>query len=236
MWLEVKDIRVHYEKIEVLKGVSIELEEGGIIALVGANGAGKTTLLRVISGLKRATSGQIWFDGRRIDKAPPEKIVTWGIAHVPEGRRIFPYMTVYENLKMGAYIRRDRKEVGTDLERVYDYFPVLKGRARQQGRSLSGGEQQMLAIGRALMTRARLILMDEPSLGLSPLMVKTIGQIISDINRKERVSILLVEQNTNMALRLARWGYVLERGRVTLQGESKNLANDEQVKKAYLGG
>lgn len=236
MLLEVKDIRVHYDRIQALKGVSIELEEGGMIALIGANGAGKTTMLRAISGLKRTTSGQIWFDGKRIDSALPQKIVTWGIAHVPEGRRIFPYMTVYENLKMGAFTRKDREGISRDLEKVYNYFPILKERARQQGGSLSGGEQQMLAIGRALMTRARLILMDEPSLGLSPVMVKTISQVISDINQEEEVGILLVEQNTRMALRLTQRGYVIETGRVTLEGDSSDLINDERVRKAYLGG
>lgn len=236
MLLEAKDIRVHYDRIEALKGVSIELEEGGMIALIGANGAGKTTMLRAISGLKRVTSGQIWFDGERIDRASPQNIVAWGIAHVPEGRRIFPYMTVYENLKMGAYTRKDRKGISKDLEKVYSYFPILKERSRQRGGSLSGGEQQMLAIGRALMTRARLILMDEPSLGLSPVMVKTISQVIGDINQGEGVSILLVEQNTRMALRLAQWGYVIETGRVTLEGNSSDLINDERVRKAYLGG
>jgi branched-chain amino acid transport system ATP-binding protein len=234
--LEVKDIRVYYDRIEALKGISVELEEGGMIALIGANGAGKTTMLRAISGLKRVASGEIWFDGERIDTASPQQIVASGIAHVPEGRRIFPYMTVYENLKMGAYTRKDKEEISRDLERLYSYFPILKERTRQQGGSLSGGEQQMLAIGRALMTGARLILMDEPSLGLSPMMVKTISKVISDINREESVSILLVEQNTRMALRLAQRGYVIETGRVTLQGDSRELINDERVKKAYLGG
>jgi branched-chain amino acid transport system ATP-binding protein len=236
MLLEVKDIRVHYDRIEALKGVSIELKEGGMIALIGANGAGKTTMLRAISGLKRVTSGEIWFDGKRIDKALPQKIVTWGIAHVPEGRRIFPYMTVYENLKMGAFTRKDNEGISRDLEKVYNYFPVLKERAKQQGGSLSGGEQQMLAIGRALMTRARLLLMDEPSLGLSPVMVRKISQVIIDINREEAVSIFLVEQNTRMALRLTQRGYVIETGRVTLEGDSSDLINDERVRKAYLGG
>lgn len=236
MLLEVKDIRVHYDRIEALKGVSIELEEDGMIALIGANGAGKTTMLRAISGLKRLTSGEIWFGGKRIDRASPREIVAWGIAHVPEGRRVFPYMTVYENLKMGAYTRKDREGIAEDLEKVYSYFPILKERSSQKGGSLSGGEQQMLAIGRALMTRARLVLMDEPSLGLSPVMVKTISQVISDINQEEEVSILLVEQNTRMALRLTQRGYVIETGRVTLEGDSSDLINDERVRKAYLGG
>lgn len=236
MLLEVKDIRVHYEKIEALKGVSVELEEGGMIALIGANGAGKTTLLRAISGLKRVTSGEIWFAGKRIDRVSPQEIVALGIAHVPEGRRIFPYMTVHENLKMGAFTRKDRERISEDLEKVYSYFPILKNRARQKGESLSGGEQQMLAIGRALMVRAKLILMDEPSLGLSPVVAKTISKVISDINRWEGASILLVEQNTRMALKLTRWGYVIETGMISLEGDSKDIINDERVKKAYLGG
>lgn len=236
MLLEVKDIRVHYERIEALKGVSVELEEGGMIALIGANGAGKTTLLRAISGLKRVTSGEIWFDGKRIDRVSPQEIVAWGIAHVPEGRRIFPYMTVYENLRMGAFTRKDREGISGDLEKVYSYFPILKERSSQQGRNLSGGEQQMLAIGRGLMTRAKLILLDEPSLGLSPVMTKTISKVISDINQKEGATILLVEQNTRVALRLVQRGYVIETGRVTLQGDSSDLINDERVRKAYLGG
>jgi branched-chain amino acid transport system ATP-binding protein len=234
--LEAKDVRAHYGRIEALKGVSIECEEGGIIALLGANGAGKTTMLRIISGLKRITSGEILFAGEKIDRASPSKIVALGIAHVPEGRRIFPYMTVYENLKMGAYTRKDTGGISRDLEKVYNYFPILKERAKQQGNRLSGGEQQMLAIGRALMTRARLILMDEPSIGLSPVMVKMIGKVIVDINREEGISILLIEQNMRMALRLAQRGYVMETGRVVLEGDSSELINDERVRKAYLGG
>jgi branched-chain amino acid transport system ATP-binding protein len=236
MLLEVKDIIVHYDRVEALKGVSIELEESDMVALVGANGAGKTTILRAISGLKRPTSGEIWFDGKRIDKASPKEIVARGIAHVPEGRRVFPYMTVYENLGIGAYTRKDKERVIEDLEKVYSYFPILKKRSKQKGGSLSGGEQQMLAIGRALMTRARLVLMDEPSLGLSPVMVQTISRVISDINQMEGVSILLVEQNTRMALKLTKHCYVLETGKVTLKGDSKDLIKDERVRKAYLGG
>ena len=236
MLLEVKDVRVHYGKVEALKGISIGLEEGGIITLIGANGAGKTTMLRAISGLIKVTSGQIWFDGKRIDGASPQKIVAWGIGHVPEGRKLFPYMTVRENLATGAYTRKDNVGVSRDLEMVYSYFPILKGRSRQQAGSLSGGEQQMLAIGRALMTKARLILMDEPSLGLSPVMVTTFAEVITNINQQEGVSIVLVEQNARMALRVAQWGYVLEVGRITLGGDSSDLIQSEQVKKAYLGG
>lgn len=236
MLLEVKDLRVHYGKVEALRGVTIELEEGDVIALLGANGAGKTTLLRTISGLKRATSGQVWFDGDRIDRASPQKIVVRGIAHVPEGRMIFPYMTVYENLKMGAYTRKDSDGISRDLEKVYNHFPILKARARQKGGSLSGGEQQMLAIGRALMVQASLILMDEPSIGLSPVMVQTISKVISNISQEDRVGILLVEQNARVALRLAQRAYVMETGRVTFEGNSSDLINDERVRKSYLGG
>jgi branched-chain amino acid transport system ATP-binding protein len=232
--LDVKDVRVYYGKVEALKGVSMKLEEGRVIALVGNNGAGKTTVLRTISGLKRATSGEIWFGGQRIDRASPQEIVGLGVAHVPEGRRVFPYMTVYENLKMGAYTRKGT-QLKKDLDRVYDYFPRLKERTRQQAGKLSGGEQQMLAIGRALMTGARLIMMDEPSMGLSPVMVSTIGKVIGDINQEEGVSIVLVEQNTRVALKVSQRAYILEKGRITLEGDSNDLINDERVKQAYLG-
>jgi branched-chain amino acid transport system ATP-binding protein len=236
MLLELKDVRVYYGKAEALKGVSIMVEEGSIVVLIGSNGAGKTTMLRTISGLKKVTSGQIFFEGKSIDGATPREIVVLGIAHVPEGRQIFPYMTVRENLAVGAYARKDKSGVIKSLEMVYTYFPILKERARQMGGSLSGGEQQMLAIGRALMTKSRLILMDEPSLGLSPTMVTTIGKVITNINQQERVSILLVEQNARMALRLAQRGYVIETGKIVLEGDCKELINNEEVRKAYLGG
>jgi branched-chain amino acid transport system ATP-binding protein len=236
MLLEIRDIRVHYDKVEALKGVSINVDEGSVVVLIGANGAGKSTVLRAISGLKELTSGQILFRSKPIDRLPPRSIVAGGIAHVPEGRRIFPYMTVYENLRMGAYLRQGQKGISKDLEMVYEHFPILRQRARQQGGSLSGGEQQMLALARALMAKPTLLLMDEPSLGLSPIMVTTIGKIITDLNREEGLSILLVEQNARLALRLAQRGYVIETGRIVLEGDVKNLANDERVKKAYLGG
>jgi branched-chain amino acid transport system ATP-binding protein len=236
MLLELKDIIVHYGKAEALKGVSIMVEEGSIVVIIGSNGAGKTTTLRTISGLKKVTSGQIFFEGKRIDSTTTQEIVALGIAHVPEGRQIFPYMTVKENLAVGAYVRKDKLGVNKSLEMVYTYFPILKERARQMGVSLSGGEQQMLAIGRALMTKSRLILMDEPSIGLSPTMVTTIGKVITNINQQEGVSILLVEQNARMALRLAKRGYVMETGRVVLEGDCKELVGNEEVKKAYLGG
>ncbi len=236
MLVEVKNISVHYKKVKAIKGVSLELTQGGMIALIGANGAGKTTILRTISGLKRVSSGEIWFNGVRIDSATPKEIVTLGIAHVPEGRRLFPYMTVHENLRMGSYTRKDQGAINKDMNKVYSYFPILKERSKQKAGSLSGGEQQMVAIGRALMTRARVILMDEPSLGLSPVMVNRISDVIKDINQEEGVGVLLVEQNTRMALKITQQGYVLETGRVTLAGTSNELLNDERVKEAYLGG
>ncbi len=236
MLLEVSDIRVHYDRVEALKGISMNIDEGSIVVLIGANGAGKSTVLRTISGLNRPTSGQILFRGESINQLPPQSIVAEGIAHVPERRRVFPYMTVYENLRMGAYLRKDREGVSRDLEMVHRRFPILEERAKQQAGSLSGGEQQMLAIARALMAKPILLLLDEPSLGLSPLMVKTIGEIITDLNRKDGLSILLVEQNARLALKLAQWGYVMETGSIILDGDVKKLANDERVKKAYLGG
>jgi branched-chain amino acid transport system ATP-binding protein len=234
MLVEVKDLRVLFGKVVALKGISLELSEGEIITIIGANGAGKTTLLRTISGLKSPNSGEIWFQGKRIDKAPPFKIVSAGIAHVPEGRRIFPGMTVLENLKMGAFLQKTGLD--KNLEVVYQYFPRLKERTRQRAGSLSGGEQQMLAMGRALMARPKLLLLDEPSMGLSPIMVKEIGKIIVNINRQEKVSVILVEQNANMALQLAQRAYVLETGCVALSGDTCTLREDDRVRVAYLGG
>ncbi|MBI4589867.1 MAG: ABC transporter ATP-binding protein [Candidatus Rokubacteria bacterium] len=233
--LSVKGLRVHYGKVEALKEVSLEVGKGEIVALVGANGAGKTTSLRAISGLKTPTEGEIWFEGRRIDRLPPHAIVRVGIGHVPEGRRLFPHMTVLENLKAGAYLRANGDSVRKDLERAFEQFPVLKARNRQKAGTLSGGEQQMLTIARALMGRPRLLLLDEPSLGLAPLVVASIASIIKEING-EGVSIVLVEQNARMALRLASRAYVLETGRVALEGPSGALLADEHVKKVYLGG
>lgn len=235
MLLEIKDLRVHYGKAEALKGISISVEDGTIVALIGANGAGKTTTLRTISGLKRPTSGEIWFQGKRIDRMPAHHIVKLGIGHIPEGRGVFAPMTVLDNLLMGAYIRKDRDQLDRDLDSIYQHFPILKGRGKQRAGSLSGGEQQMLAIGRALMTNPKLLLMDEPSMGLSPILVAEVGNIIRDINRT-RITIILVEQNARMALELANKAYVLEVGSVTLNGKAKELANDERVRKAYLGG
>ena len=234
MLLDVKDIRIHYGKVEAIKGVSFGVEEGEIATLIGSNGAGKTTILRTLSGLKSPTSGEIWFKGERIDKVPSHRIVQMGIAQSPEGRRVFPYMSVAENLIMGAYARRDR-EVGEDMEWVYQIFPRLKERAWQQGRTLSGGEQQMLAIARALMARPKLLLLDEPSLGLAPLVIAAIGEVIKEIN-KTGITIILVEQNARLALGLAQKGYLLETGNLVLAGDAKDLANSETVQRIYLGG
>ena len=231
----VKDIRVYYGKVAALKGVSMEVEEGQIVTLIGANGAGKTTLLRTISGLHRPSTGEIWFDDKRIDHSSSRDIVRMGLAQVPEGRRVFPFMSVLDNLKTGAYTRRDKQGVEEDLKMVYSHFPVLKTRAGQSAGTLSGGEQQMLAMGRALMTRPRLLLLDEPSLGLSPLMVKEIAKIIRDINGEGK-SIILVEQNAALALRLAHKGYVIQTGSIVVEGTGRELLDNDAVKKAYLGG
>jgi len=234
MFFAIHNLIAHYQKAEVLKGISLELVEGQVIAILGANGAGKTTTLKVISGLKRPTAGEVWFCGQRIEGKSPGGIVKLGISQVPEGRKIFPQMSVMENLLMGAYLRRG-EEVNRDVEHIYEYFPILKQRQGQLGGSLSGGEQQMLAIGRALMSKPKLLLMDEPTLGLSPIIVQQIAQIIRDINQ-EGVSIILVEQNAHLALRLAHWGYVLELGSIVVQGSSQELGESEYVKRAYLGG
>jgi len=234
MLLEIKALRVHYGKAEALKGISLSVDEGAIVALIGANGAGKTTTLRTMSGLKVPTSGEIWFQGKRIDAMPAHDIVKLGIAHIPEGRIVFAPMTVLDNLRMGAYLRKDKHQIARDLDIMYERFPVLKERHKQLAGSLSGGEQQMLAIARALMTRPKLLLMDEPSMGLSPILVEEVGNIIRDIN-EGGIGIILVEQNARMALGLANKAYILEVGSITLEGDAKELANDERVKKAYLG-
>ncbi|MGD0919594.1 MAG: ABC transporter ATP-binding protein [Thermodesulfobacteriota bacterium] len=233
--LEIKTLRVHYGKAEALKGISLSMDEGAIVALIGANGAGKTTTLRTISGLKMPTSGEIWLKGKKINGLPVHDIVKLGIAHIPEGRIVFAPMTVFDNLRMGAYLRKDKHEIIKDLEAMYEHFPILKKRQWQLAGRLSGGEQQMLAIARALMARPKLLLMDEPSMGLSPLLVEEVANIISSIN-KSNISVMLVEQNARMALELANKAYILEVGNITLEGDAKELANHEQVKKAYLGG
>lgn len=235
MLLNVKDVSVYYHKVAAVKDISMGVEEGGIITLIGANGAGKTTTLRAICGLKHPTAGEIWFEGRRIDKLPPEKINEAGVAMVPEGRRVFPQMTVMENLSMGAFLRKDKAGIDKDMEGVFGHFPVLKERQKQMAGTLSGGEQQMLAMARALMSHPKLLLLDEPSLGLSPILVMEIAKIIKDIHEEGR-TILLVEQNARLALSLADRGYVLETGKIVIQDEAKELLKNEQVKKAYLGG
>ena len=234
MLLELKGVDVHYNKVQAISNISIQIDEGQIVTLIGANGAGKSTTLRTISGLKRASSGSVWFDGERIDRLAPEKIVRLGIAHVPEGRQIFPELSVNENLITGAYLRRDKDGIVRDLEEVQEHFPILKERRNQRARTLSGGEQQMLAMGRALMSNPRLILMDEPSLGLSPVMVQEVANIICEINAKG-VPVVLVEQNAELALSLASYGYVLETGRIALEGKAEELHENEHVRHAYLG-
>ncbi|NLW45131.1 MAG: ABC transporter ATP-binding protein [Syntrophomonadaceae bacterium] len=233
--LQVKEIDVYYGAIHALKKLSLEVEQGKIVTLIGANGAGKTTTLKTISGLLRPASGTITYKGVDLTRVPPEKIVGMGISQVPEGRRVFAPMTVQENLEMGAYLRKDKKEVQRDMELVFERFPRLKERRKQLAGTLSGGEQQMLAIGRALMARPELMLMDEPSMGLAPLLVREIFEIIKDINSRG-TTILLVEQNAHMALSIAHKAYVVETGSIVLEGTPEQLMNSEEVKKAYLGG
>lgn len=230
--LSVKDLKVNYGGIEAVKGISFDIEEGQIVSLIGANGAGKSSTLRAISGLVKPKSGSIQYKGEELAGKDPTAIVTRGITLVPEGRRIFPDLTVKENLKLGAYTRKD--DITDDLNWVYELFPRLKEREWQAGGTLSGGEQQMLAVGRALMSRPKIMMMDEPSLGLAPLVVKGIFDIIQEVNRRG-VTVLLIEQNANMALKIAHQAYVLETGRITLRGTGKELLANESVKKAYLG-
>jgi branched-chain amino acid transport system ATP-binding protein len=232
--LLVKDVRVHYGKAEAIKGVSMEVAEGAVVGNIGANGAGKSTLMKAVSGFVPITSGEIWFMDRRIDRMAPHNIVRLGIVHIPEGRRLFPYMSVLANLQIGAYLRKDRSNVKKDLDQIFERFPRLGERRHQQASTLSGGEQQMLAIGRGLMAKPRLLLMDEPSLGLAPLVVKELGIIISDINRSG-ISILLVEQNAGLVTQVATRGYVLEVGKVVLEGSMKEIVNNEIVQRAFLG-
>ena len=233
--LELRELRAAYGPIEALRGVDLEVRAGELVCLLGANGAGKSSTLRAISGLVRPTSGHIVFDGRAITGLPPATILEAGIAHCPEGRRVFPYLTVEENLAMGAYVRRDRAAIAADLDRVCAHFPILAERRRQAAGTLSGGEQQMLAIGRALMARPRLILFDEPSLGLAPTIVETTFAIIADI-RRQGTTVLMVEQNAYLALRMADRGYVMENGRIVLSGPARNLLSDDHVRRVYLGG
>ena len=230
--LEVKDLKVNYGAVQALDGISLTVNDGEIVSLIGANGAGKTTTLRTITGLEKAASGSILFDGHDLRKTEPSKIINLKLAHVPEGRHIFPEMTVEENLEMGAYA--DPTDMSATMQTVYERFPRLKERRRQLAGTLSGGEQQMLAVGRALMARPKMILMDEPSMGLSPLLVQEIFDIIQEVN-KQGITILLVEQNAQMALSISDRAYVLETGHITIEGDAKTLLNDERVKKAYLG-
>lgn len=234
MLLEIKNVQVHYNKVAALKGINMTVPDRGIVTIIGANGAGKSTTLRAISGLVRVSEGEIVFDGQRIDKLPPEKIVALGIAHVPEGRRVFPDLTVEENLRTGAFLRSDKPGIEADLEDVFTRFPRMKERRRQWARSLSGGEQQMLAIGRALMSRPRMLILDEPSMGLSPVMVQEVARVIRDIVERG-VPVVLVEQNAELALKLARFAYVLETGKVALEGPAHELHDNEHVRQAYLG-
>ena len=234
MLLEVRNATVHYNKVAALRGVSLDVPERSVVTIIGANGAGKSTLLRAISGLEALSEGEIRFRGQRIDGTLPEKVVGLGIAQVPEGRRIFPDLTVQENLNTGAFLRRDRERVDRDLDGVFEHFPRLKERRRQWAKTLSGGEQQMLAIGRALMSNPKLLLLDEPTMGLSPVLVQEMARIIAEIHERG-VPVVLVEQNAELALRLADYAYVLEIGSVALHGPASELHENDHVRRAYLG-
>jgi len=233
--LKVSDVSASYGPIQALRGVSLEVSEGQIVALLGANGAGKSTTLKVISGIIRPSGGSVEFQGQPIHRRSPESIVSMGISHVPEGRQLFTELTVEENLRLGAHTRRDRDGIKRDMDLVYQYFPLLAERQKQPAGSLSGGEQQMLAIGRGLMARPKLLLLDEPSLGLGPTLVQEIFQIIKTISREEGLTVLLVEQNATMALRVSQYGYVLETGRIVLEADAAELRENETVRRSYLG-
>ncbi len=233
--LKVKDLNVHYGKIHAIKGISFEVNEGEIVTLIGANGAGKTTILQTISGLLKPSEGMVAFEGENLSRVPAHQIPVMGIAHVPEGRRIFAQMTVYENLQMGAYIRNDKDQIQEDMEKIFLNFPRLKERIKQIAGTLSGGEQQMLAMGRALMTRPKMILLDEPSMGLAPLLVDEIFNMIQTVNNAG-TTVLLVEQNANKALHIANRAYVLETGYIKLSGNARDLLVNPEVQQAYLGG
>lgn len=235
-FLELRNIDLAYGHVQALHAVSLHVEVGEIVAMIGANGAGKSSCLRAISGLRRPSAGEVRYEDESISKVPAHELVRRGVAMVPEGRRVFPYMSVRDNLLMGAYTRRDKQEIDADLQRVFERFPRLKERAKQLGGSLSGGEQQMVAIGRALMAKPRLLLLDEPSLGIAPQVVRAIAHSIIEINLKDRVTVVLVEQNSRLALKISQRAYVLENGRVTLQGQSADLLGDPQVQRAYLAG
>ena len=232
--LEIKDLEVYYGVIQAIKGISFEVNQGEVIALIGANGAGKTTILHTVTGLLSPKRGQVIFEGKDITRVPAHKIVSMGMAHVPEGRRVFAELSVYENLKMGAYTRKDRSEIEESLANVYKRFPRLEERKNQMAGTLSGGEQQMLAMGRALMSKPKIILMDEPSMGLSPILVNEIFDIIQAVS-ESGTTVLLVEQNAKKALSIADRAYVLETGNIVLEGKAKDLLEDDSIKKAYLG-
>jgi len=232
--LKVDNINLYYGVIQALKDISLEVKQGEIVTLIGANGAGKTSTLRAISGLEPLKSGSVTFKGSPLNKVPANKIVSLGLSHVPEGRRVFPQLSVLENLELGAYLRKDKAGIKQDMEMVFSKFPRLKEREKQQAGTLSGGEQQMLAIGRALMNRPEMLILDEPSMGLAPLVVKDIFDTIVEIN-KSGTTVLLVEQNANMALAIAHRAYVLETGKIVKSGDAKELLNDESIKSAYLG-
>ena len=234
--LEIKNLTVNYGVISALQDMSFSVKQGRIVTLIGANGAGKTTTLKAVSGLLKTRGGEILYEGHNIASLPPHKIVKMGISHVPEGRMVFANLSVLENLMMGAYLQRDKQVIRKELDYVFGVFPRLKERERQTAGTLSGGEQQMLAIGRALMSKPRFLMLDEPSLGIAPLLVKTIFEKIVEINRQQGITILLVEQNANLALEISRYGYVLETGQIILQDESAALRKNPQVKSAYLGG
>jgi branched-chain amino acid transport system ATP-binding protein len=236
MYFELRNISVHYDKVQALENVTLNLEQGEIVALIGANGAGKTSTLRAITALARSSSGEIWFDGKRIDKLEPAAVVALGISMVPEGRHVYPFMSVRDNLLMGAYLRKDKSAIQQDLDRIFIRFPRVKERLKQQAGSLSGGEQQMVVISRALMARPKLLLLDEPSLGLAPMVVRDIARAIVEINRDEGISVILVEQNSRMALKISNRAYALETGRIALAGKSADLLNDDHIRKLYLGG
>ena len=233
--LEIKNLNVHYGVIHALKDVSLTVDKGEIVTLIGANGAGKTTTLRTISGLIKATSGQVILEGKDITNLPAPQRVELGLSQVPEGRRIFPEMTVLENLELGAFLRKDKQGINKDIEHIYELFPILGDRRKQTAGTLSGGEQQMLAIGRALMSKPRLLLLDEPSMGLAPLLVREIFEIIKNIN-SEGTTVLLVEQNASMALSIANRAYVLETGSIVITGTGEELMKSDRIQKAYLGG
>jgi branched-chain amino acid transport system ATP-binding protein len=236
MYFELKNINIHYDKVQALENVSICLEQREIVALIGANGAGKTSTLRAITALVKPSAGEIWFEGKRIDGLEPAAVVALGISMVPEGRHVYPFMSVKDNLLMGAYLRKDKSAIKQDLEGIYARFPRVKERLRQQAGSLSGGEQQMVVISRALMARPKLLLLDEPSLGLAPKIVRDIARAIVEINRDEGISVILVEQNSRMALKISNRAYALETGRIALAGNSADLWNDDHIRKLYLGG